>query len=81
MSATAAPGTEWIEVRIGDLDQMFNMIDPSPFHDRDLAPDAEKFIVGWARELPLDAPLHLRVRLDRAPGTPAAAEDLLRRAV
>ena len=81
MSTTAATGAEWIEVRIGDLDQMFNMMDPSPFHDRDLAPDAEKFIVGWARELPPDAPLRLRVRLDRAPSDPAAAEDLLRRAV
>ena len=81
MSAAAPPGTEWIEVRIGDLDQMFNLIDPSPFHDRDLAPDAEKFIVGWARELPPNAPLRLRVRLDHAPDGHPAAEDLLRRAV
>ena len=81
MRATAAPDTEWIEVQISDLDQMFNLMDPSPFHDRDLAPDAERFIVGWARELPPDAPLRLRVRLDRAPSAPADAEDLLRRAV
>jgi hypothetical protein len=57
-----------IEVRVAELRQLFNAIDPSPFHERDLDPKAEAFIVGWARELPRDAPLALRVHLDRACG-------------
>jgi hypothetical protein len=57
-----------IEVRVSELRQLFNAIDPSPFRERDLDPRAEEFIVGWARELPRDAPLALLVHLDRAAG-------------
>ena len=54
---------------------MFNAIDPSPFHDRDLDPSAEDFIVAWVAELPRSAPLCLRVTLD-APGNADDAEVL-----
>jgi hypothetical protein len=57
-----------IEVRVAELRQLFNSIDPSPFRDRDLDPRAEEFIVEWARDLPRDARLALRVHLHRAPG-------------
>jgi hypothetical protein len=69
-----------IEVRVAELRQLFNAIDPSPFHERDLDPKAEAFIVGWARELPRDAPLALRVHLERACGRDDEAA-LLRDAV
>ena len=59
-----------IEVRLGELRQLFNAIDPSPFRDRDLDPRAEEFIVEWAREWPRDARLALRVHLERARGRP-----------
>ena len=59
-----------IEVRVGELKQFFNAMDPSPFREKDLAPDAEEFIVGWARELPRDASLALLVHLDRPAGLP-----------
>lgn len=52
-----------IEVRIRELAQLFNSLDPSPFHERDLDRDAEDYIVGWARELPSDAPLRIIVHL------------------
>jgi hypothetical protein len=54
-----------IELRLSRLAQLFNSFDPSPFHDRDLDDDAEQYIVGWARELPRDAPLRLRLHLPR----------------
>jgi hypothetical protein len=54
-----------IEVHVAELDQLFNAIDPSPFRKKDLDPNAEEFIVGWARELPGDASLALVVYLDR----------------
>ena len=41
---TASAATVSIHVR--DLAQMFNALDPSPFWDRDLDPEAAEFIEG-----------------------------------
>ena len=59
-----------IEVHVAKLEQLFNAMDPAPFRQRDLDPEAEEFIVGWAREIPADAPLALVVHLDRPAGRP-----------
>jgi hypothetical protein len=40
-----------IEVRVRDIGQLFNSLDPSPFPERDLDDDAEAYLVGWAREV------------------------------
>jgi hypothetical protein len=61
---------ELIEIRVGELKQLFHSIDPSPFREKDLDPHAEEFIVGWAREARRDAPLALLVHLDRSAGPP-----------
>jgi hypothetical protein len=63
-----APPSTVIEVRVAELRQLFNAIDPSPFRERDLDPRAEAFMVEWARDVPRDAPLALRVHLERACG-------------
>jgi hypothetical protein len=69
-----------IEVRVGELKQLFNAMDPAPFRERDLDPKAEEFIVASARELPREAPLALVVQLGReAPTAEGAA--VLREAV
>ena len=39
-----------IEVKVNEVHQLFNSMDPSPFHERDLDHDAEQFIVSWAQE-------------------------------
>ena len=57
-----------IEVHVGELKQLFDAIDPSPFRDRDLDPKAEEFIVGWAKDFPKDATLALVIDLDREAG-------------
>jgi len=62
-----------IEVHVAELKQLFNSIDPSPFRNRDLDPKAEEFIVGWAKDMPRDAPLGLVVDLDRPAGLPDEA--------
>ena len=62
-----------IEVHVAELKQLFNSIDPSPFRNRDLDPKAEEFIVGWAKDMPRDAPLALVVDLDRPAGMPDEA--------
>src|SRR5260370_27707674 len=70
---TIPPKCSVIEVHVGELKQLFNAIDPSPFRDKDLDPKAEEFIVGWAKELPRDANLALVVDLDREAGLPDEA--------
>jgi len=57
-----------IEIRVAELRQLFNAIDPSPFRQRDLDPRAEEFIVDWASDLPIDKPWGLVVHLDRPAG-------------
>ncbi|MGE3489022.1 MAG: hypothetical protein AB7N29_03365 [Vicinamibacterales bacterium] len=61
-----------IEVHVGELKQLFNSLDPTPFRERDLDPSAEEFIAGWARELHGDHPIGLVVHVDGP--APAAAE-------
>lgn len=64
----AASHSGRIEVHVAELRQMFDEMDPSPFHDRDLDPRAAEYIVGWARELPRRASVSLLVHLDRSAG-------------
>ena len=59
------PADERIEVRVTEIRQLLNSMDPSPFRERDLDPQAEEFIVSWARELPRGARLSLTVHVDR----------------
>jgi hypothetical protein len=40
-----------IEINLNRLSQLFNSLDPSPFHERDLDHDAEEYIVGSAEEI------------------------------
>jgi hypothetical protein len=71
---------EVIEFRIGELRQLFNAIDPSPFRERDLDQSAEAFIVGWARDMPRKARLAMLVYVDRpvAPHECAVVRDAVR---
>jgi hypothetical protein len=65
-----------IEIRIAELRQLFNAIDPSPFRQRDLDPPTEEFIVDGARDLSMDKPWALVVYLDRPAGRPDEAAAL-----
>lgn len=68
-SGDAIPaGSHIIKVRVTELRQLFNAIDPSPFRERDLDPRAEAFIVEWAGDLPRDAPWALLVHVERSAG-------------
>jgi hypothetical protein len=57
-----------IQVHVAELKHF--SIDPSPFRNKDLDPKAEEFIVGWAKDVPRDAPLGLVIDLDRTAGLP-----------
>jgi hypothetical protein len=52
-----------IEISVGKLQQLFNSLDPSPFHDRDLDHDAEEYLLGCAEEVALQSPLKLIIHL------------------
>lgn len=56
-----------IEVRLRELRQLFNSMDPTPFHHQDLDPDAEEFIVSWALEHPAEGEIGLIIHLEQRP--------------
>jgi hypothetical protein len=58
-----------IELKLADLAQLFNSMDPSPFHERDLDRDAEEFILSWAREHPKAQPFKLVIHLANPTGS------------
>lgn len=70
-----------IMLRLRELAQLFNSMDPSPFVDRDLDADAEEFITSWAGELPPGRELELVIQLAvPAPADSiAGVEDAIRR--
>jgi len=58
---------QYIRLKLRDISQLFNSMDPSPFIEKDLDDDAEEFIVSWAQEFPSDAPIRLHIYLDQWP--------------
>jgi hypothetical protein len=62
-----------IELRVERLEHLFDAFDPLPVPSRDLAPQAEDFIVGWARELPEDSPLRILVHMPASEAANAGA--------
>jgi hypothetical protein len=63
-----------LELRVRELGQLFNSMDPSPFLNKDLDREAEAFIESWAAGLALDSRLHITVHLAQQPadGDPGA---------
>ena len=54
---------EVLDLYLADPRQLFNSMDPAPFRERDLDPNAETYIVEWAQEAPRSAPLSLVLHL------------------
>jgi hypothetical protein len=70
-----------IEVSLRKLSQLFDSMDPSPFHEKDLDRDAEEYIVDSAKEPPGRAPCALVLYVDQPAGLPEeerAVEDAIR---
>jgi len=71
------PPVHQIELRIVELSQLFNSMDPTPFHHRDLDTDAEEFLESWALEFPQDSHFRIVVHIEKMPPddpTPLVAE-------
>lgn len=52
-----------VVVRLARAAQLFNSLDPAPFQERELDAHAEEFIAAWAREIPEETELRIRVQL------------------
>lgn len=50
-----------IDIRLRHPDQLFDSLDPSPFHDKALDRDAEAYLIECAGELPPRVPFLLRL--------------------
>jgi hypothetical protein len=62
MTSSAATA---LRLYVAELRQLFDSLDPAPFRERDLDPNAAEYIVDSAREAPADASFALLVQLGR----------------
>lgn len=69
---TASP--PHLELYVRELAQLFDSMDPTPFHNKALDREAEAFIETWARGVPPKAQMHLTIHLQSMPpdGAPTA---------
>ena len=70
----SGPAPARISLKLRELNQLFNSMDPSPFIERDLDDDAEEFIVSSARELHGSRSFELVLHLGTAPDQKRAEE-------
>lgn len=61
------PPVHQIELRIVKLSELFNSMDPTPFHHRNLDMDAEEFLESWALEFPQDSHFKIIVHIEQMP--------------
>ena len=78
-TATDRGHAHTISLKLRDVNQLFNSMDPSPFIEKDLDHDAEEFIVSWAQEFSPKTLLKLRIYLDQWPAEDP--KELIRTAV
>jgi len=57
---TGAPPVHRIELRLREIEQLFNSMDPTPFHHKDLDPDAEELSGSRFSHCACSLPMPLR---------------------
>ncbi|WBS03066.1 hypothetical protein OU994_01785 [Pseudoduganella sp. SL102] len=72
--------THTLELRVRELSQLFNSLDPTPFLNRDLDRSCEAYIENWALPLPFDSRLQLVIHVEQ-PVSAAEAGELLADAI
>jgi hypothetical protein len=73
MPSSSSPAKLVIELRAQEVEQLYDMLDPYPFRERDLDPDVDDFIVGWAREKRQRGAIEILVHLPMEETEDAAA--------
>ena len=66
-----------IEIRVNDIAQLFHTLDPFPFREKDLADEAEDYIVSWAREMPGNRPFKIVVHIPDTESQKGASRDFI----
>jgi len=61
------PPVHQIELYIVELSALFNSMDPTPFHHRDLDADAREFLESWAVEFPQGSHFQIVVHIENMP--------------
>lgn len=64
-------GAALVKIRLHSVRQLFNSLDPAPFHEKDLDAGAEEYIVESVREIPLREKIKLVFHLPRAEASDA----------
>jgi hypothetical protein len=59
-----------IELRLREVNQLFDTLDPSPFREQDSSRSAEEYILESARELPSKTPSGVIIYLDQPANQP-----------
>jgi len=61
------PPTHQIEIRIRTLAELFNSMDPTPFHHCELDQNAQAYLESWAMSYPPDSHLRIVVHIAQMP--------------
>lgn len=61
------PPAHHLDLRIRQMDQLFNSLDPTPFLNKDLDHDAEAFIESWAQGFSSRSKLRITIHLEKMP--------------
>ena len=61
------PTIHQIEVRVVTVAELFNSMDPTPFHHRDLDIGVEEFLESWAMEFPQASHFRILVHIETMP--------------
>ena len=61
LSSSMSAHVHRIAISFKSIDQLFNSMDPSPFHEKDLDRNAEEFSMSWAQEFPRGEPVALNI--------------------
>jgi hypothetical protein len=56
-----------LALRVRELAQLFNSMDPSPFLNKDIDPDAENFIENWALGFSPESRFHITIHIEQWP--------------
>lgn len=56
-----------LALRVREIAQLFNSLDPTPFLNKDLDPKAESFIESWASGFAPGARFHITIHLEQWP--------------
>jgi hypothetical protein len=67
-----------IEIRLRAINQLFNSMDPSPFHEKDLDHDAEEFMLSWVQEYHRHDPVTLVIHVEEPADSANASRDVER---